>query len=76
MTFIQDEVTFFRDDFFVNQLEYYMDIVSKTKHPADEDDLDDEEEEDHNNNKDNTGGNVDAGNGTGADGKKEECKQQ
>jgi hypothetical protein len=76
MTFIQDEVTFFRDDLFVNQLEYYMDIVSKTKHPADEDDLDDEEEEDHNNNKDNTGGNVDAGNGTGADGKKEECKQQ
>ena len=69
MTFIQDEVTFFKEDLFVNQLEYYLDIVSKTKNPADDDDLDEEDED---------GGDKKGGNdgNTGADGKKEECKQQ
>ena len=69
MTFIQDEVTFFKENLFVNQLEYYLDIVSKTKNPADDDDLDEEDED---------GGDKKGGNdgNTGADGKKEECKQQ
>jgi len=68
MTFIQDEVTFFKEDLFVNQLEYYLDIVSKTKNGGlDDDDLD-EEDEDGNGNK--------GGNGGADDAKKEECKQQ
>lgn len=65
MTFLSDEVTFFKEDLFVNQLEYYLDIVSKTKN----DGLDDEDLDDDN---DGKGGNG----GEGADGKKEECKQQ
>jgi len=65
LTYIVDEATFFKEDLFVNQLEYYLDIVSKTKFGKDDDDLDDEE----NNNDDN-------GNENGQDGKKEECKQQ
>ena len=66
MTFLADEVTFFREDIFVNQLEYYLDIVSKTKNGGlDDDDLDDEDDD----------GQGDKG-GEGADGKKEECKQQ
>jgi len=66
MTFLSDEVTFFKEDLFVNQLEYYLDIVSKTKNGGlDDDDLDDEDDDAH-------GGN----NGEEADGKKEECKQQ
>ena len=69
MTFLQDEVTFFKEDLFVNQLEYYLDIVSKTKNPADDEDLDEEDED----GLDKKGG--DSGN-TGPDGKKEECKQQ
>jgi nucleosome assembly protein 1-like 1 len=69
MAFLQDEVTFFKEDLFVNQLEYYLDIVSKTKNPADDEDLDEEDED----GLDKKGG--DSGN-TGPDGKKEECKQQ
>ena len=66
MTFLSDEVTFFKEDLFVNQLEYYLDIVSKTKNGGlDEEDLDDDEDD----------GQGDKG-GEGADGKKEECKQQ
>ena len=66
MTFLSDEVTFFKEDLFANQLEYYLDIVSKTKNGGLEDeDLDDEDDDAH-------GGNG----GEGADGKKEECKQQ
>ena len=69
MTFLSDEVTFFKEDIFVNQLEYYLDIVSKTKNGGlDDEDLDDEEE-------DGNDGNKDKG-GEAADGKKEECKQQ
>ena len=68
MTFIQDEVTFFKEDLFVNQLEYYLDIVSKTKNGGlDDDDLDEEDEDGHGDK---------GGEGTAADGKKEECKQQ
>ena len=67
LTFLQDEVTFFKEDLFVNQLEYYLDIVSKTKNPADDEDLDGEDEDDQGQS---------GGNATGADGKKEECKQQ
>ena len=67
LTFLQDEVTFFKEDLFVNQLEYYLDIVSKTKNPADDEDLDGEDEDDQGQS---------GGNGGGADGKKEECKQQ
>ena len=71
MNFITDEVTFFKEDLFTNQLEYYMDIVSKTKKGAlddeeDDDDLDDDY--DKNNKKD--------GKDEANDGKKEECKQQ
>ena len=29
MTFITDEITFFKEDLFVNKLEYYLDIVKK-----------------------------------------------
>ena len=65
LTYIVDEATFFKEDLFVNQLEYYLDIVSKTKFGKDDDDLDDE---------DNI--NDDKGNENGQDGKKEECKQQ
>ena len=66
MTFLSDEVTFFKEDLFVNQLEYYLDIVSKTKNGGlDNEDLDDDEDD----------GQGDKG-GEGADGKKEECKQQ
>ena len=66
MTFLADEVTFFKEDIFVNQLEYYLDIVSKTKNGGlDDDDLDDWDDD----------GQGDKG-GEGADGKKEECKQQ
>ena len=67
MTFLSDEVTFFKEDLFVNQLEYYLDIVSKTKNGGLEDeDLDDDEDGD-------TGNKVGEGYG---DAKKEECKQQ
>ena len=65
MTFLSDEVTFFKDDLFVNQLEYYLDIVSKTKNGGlDDEDLDDD---------------YDYGEDKGEEGqneKKEECKQQ
>ena len=67
MTFLSDEVTFFKEDLFVNQLEYYLDIVSKTKNGGfDDEDLDDDEDNGHDK----------GGEGTNADGKKEECKQQ
>ena len=75
MTFLSDEVTFFKDDIFVNQLEYYLDIVSKTKNGGldDEDDLDEEDEDGHGHGH----GHEDKGGNSGnADGKKEECKQQ
>ena len=65
MTFLTDEVTFFKEDLFVNQLEYYLDIVSKTKNGGlDEEDLDDED--DYGEDKGEEGQNE----------KKEECKQQ
>lgn len=68
MTFLNDEVTFFKEDLFVNQLEYYLDIVSKTKKGGLEDeDLDEEDDVDHED-KGGVQGN--------ADGQKEECKQQ
>ena len=70
MTFLADEVTFFKEDLFVNQLEYYLDIVSKTKNGGlDDEDLDDDEGDYEND------GNK-GGEGENADGKKEECKQQ
>ena len=74
MTFLTDEVTFFKQDLFINQLEYYLDIVSKTKNGGLEDeDLDDEDEEGYNGGY--KGG--DKGRDRGYDdGKKEECKQQ
>ena len=65
LTYIVDEATFFKEDLFVNQLEYYLDIVSKAKFGKDDDDLDEEEKNNENN-----------GNENGQDGKKEECKQQ
>ena len=66
MTFLSDEVTFFKEDLFVNQLEYYLDIASKAKNGGlDDEDLDDEDDNAHRVN-----------DGEGADGKKEECKQQ
>ena len=70
MTFLSDEVTFFKEDLFMNQLEYYMDIVSKTKNGGldDDDDLDDEGDGEH--------GNKHGGNDQANDGKKEECKNQ
>ena len=67
MTFITDEVTFFKEDLFVNQLEYYLDIVTKTKNGGLDDDLDKENEYGHEDK---------SVSGTNADGKKEECKQQ
>ena len=69
LTYLADEVTFFKEDLFVNQLEYYLDIVSKTKNGGlDDEDLDDDEGDYDNGNKGGEGGN--------ADGQKEECKQQ
>ena len=70
MSFITDEVTFFKEDLFGNQLEYYMDIVSKTKNGGDDEDLDDDDEGD------GKGGNDKEPKGEGNDGKKEECKNQ
>ena len=67
MTFLTDEVTFFKDDLFVNQLEYYLDIVSKTKNGG----LDDEDLDDDYDYGEDKGEEV-----QNADGKKEECKQQ
>ena len=67
LTFLQDEVTFFKEDLFVNQLEYYLDIVSKTKNAG----ADDDDDEDDDN------GNDDRGHDNGKEEeKKEECKQQ
>lgn len=68
MSFLTDEVTFFKEDLFTNQLEYYLDIVSKTKIIAGEEDEDDEDLEDQNDKNDKDGG--------GDDKNKEECKQQ
>ena len=70
MSFLTDEVTFFKEDLFGNQLEYYMDIVSKTKNGGDDEDLDDDDEGD------GKGGNDKEPKGEGNDGKKEECKNQ
>jgi len=70
MSFITDEVTFFKEDLFGNQLEYYMDIVSKTKNGGEEDDYDDDEEGE------GKGGHDKGAKGEGNDGKKEECKNQ
>ena len=62
LTYLADEAYFFKDEFFPNQLEYYLDIASKlkSKNDNDENDLDDDEQEQEyeNNNK------------------KEECKNQ
>ena len=68
MTFLSDEVTFFKEDLFVNQLDYYMDIVAKTKNGGldDDDDLDDEGDGEH--------GNKHGGNDQANDGKKEKRK--
>ena len=70
MSFITDEVTFFKEDLFGNQLEYYMDIASKTKNGGDDEDVDDDEEGD------GKDGNDKGPKGEGNDGKKEECKNQ
>ena len=84
MTFISDEVTFFREDLFGNQLEYYLDIVSKTKNGEfdDGEDYDDSYDDGYGNNYDNNN-NYDkydkgkkGGKYGGNDGKKEECKNQ
>lgn len=68
MTFLSDEVTFFKEDLFMNQLEYYMDIVAKTKNGGldDDDDLDDEGDGEH--------GNKHGGNDQANDGKKKNAK--
>ncbi len=78
MTFLSDEVTFFKDDLFVNQLEYYLDIVSKTKNGGldDEDDLDEEDEDGHDHGHGHGHAGNKGGNGENANGQKEECKQQ
>ena len=70
MNFISDEVSFFKEDLFGNQLEYYMDIVTKTKNEG----LGEEDEELDDGGY-NDGGNK-GGKHEGNDGKKEECKQQ
>jgi hypothetical protein len=75
MTFLTDEVTFFKDDLFVNQLEYFLDIVSKTKNGGlDDEDLDDDEDEEGYKGGDKRGDK--GGDGENDGGKKEECKQQ
>ena len=68
MSFITDEVTFFKEDLFCNQLEYYLDIVSKTKNGGFDDGEDLDDDYDKKNEKE--------GNDGATDGKKEECKQQ
>ena len=72
MTFISDEVTFFREDLFGNQLEYYLDIVSKTKNGGLDDDDDLDEDYDKNDKKDKDGNKENEAD----DKKKEECKNQ
>ena len=71
MTFITDEVTFFKEDLFANQLEYYLDIVSKTKNGGLDDDDNDDLDDDYD--KKGKDGNKDNEND---DKKKEECKNQ
>ena len=70
MNFINDEVTFFKEDLFMNQLEYYLNIVSKTKNGG----LDDDD------NGDDYGDGDQGDHGYGKDEsdkkKQEECKQQ
>ena len=74
MSFLTDEVTFFKEDLFINQLEYFLDIVTKTKNGGlDDEDLDDEDEDGY---KDGDKGGYKGGDGENKDGKKEECKQQ
>ena len=86
MNILTDEVGFFKEDLFLNQLEYYLDIVSKTKNGDfdDGEDYDDVYDDGYNNNYDNNNydkydkgkkGGKYGGNG-GNDGKKEECKNQ
>ena len=86
MNILTDEVGFFKGDLFLNQLEYYLDIVSKTKNGDfdDGEDYDDGYDDGYNNNYDNNNydkydkgkkGGKYGGNG-GNDGKKEECKNQ
>ena len=89
MNILTDEVGFFKEDLFLNQLEYYLDIVSKTKNGDfdDGEDYDDGYDDGYNNNYDNNNNNnydkydkgkkggKYGGNG-GNDGKKEECKNQ
>ena len=86
MNILTDEVGFFKEDLFLNQLEYYLDIVSKTKNGDfdDGEDYDDGYDDGYNNNYDNNNydkydkgkkGGKYGGNG-GNDGKKEECKNQ
>ena len=86
MNILTDEVGFFKEDLFLNQLEYYLDIVSKTKYGDfdDGEDYDDGYDDGYNNNYDNNNydkydkgkkGGKYGGNG-GNDGKKEECKNQ
>ena len=86
MNILTDEVGFFKEDLFLNQLEYYLDIVSKTKNGdfGDGEDYDDGYDDGYNNNYDNNNydkydkgkkGGKYGGNG-GNDGKKEECKNQ
>ena len=88
MNILTDEVGFFKEDLFLNQLEYYLDIVSKTKNGDfdDGEDYDDGYDDGYGNNYDNNNNNYDkydkgkkggkyGGNG-GNDGKKEECKNQ
>ena len=80
MQFLTDEVTFFRDDLFVNQLEYYLDIVSKTKNGGFDDAEDYDDNYDDYDNDNNYYDKYDKGRKDdrhgGNDGKKEECKQQ
>ena len=86
MNILTDEVGFFKEDLFLNQLEYYLDIVSKTKNGDfdDGEDYDDGYDDGYGNNYDNNNydkydkgkkGGKYGGNG-GNDGKKEECKNQ
>lgn len=47
LEFLEDEVTFFKDDLFANQFEYYLDFPSKTKITNEEDENEDDDDEDN-----------------------------
>ena len=82
LVFIQDEVTFFQEELFANQLEYYLGLIDLTHYDKDdieeyEDDYDEDDDEDEEDNKKKGKKKVKKTKDVKATGgKNEECKNQ